>query len=130
MAAKIRAAVLVEPGRLEIQEFPRPELQEGALLVKPLMSGICGTDKHGYKGEAVQYAGTPREVNGPYPAIPGHENVALVVEARPPRGQSAVLDFYGRPLAEGDRVVIRVDALDGRAVERASIVIVAPSEDE
>ena len=85
-----------------------------ALLVKPLMSGICGTDKHGYKGEAVQYAGTPREVNGPYPAIPGHENVALVVEARPPRGQSAVLDFYGLPLAEGDRVVISPDIVCGK----------------
>jgi threonine dehydrogenase-like Zn-dependent dehydrogenase len=114
MARTIRAAVLVEPGKLELQEFSRPELQEGALLVKPLMSGICGTDKHGYKGEAVQYAGTPREVNGPYPAIPGHENVALVVEARPPRGQRAVLDFYGNPLAEGDRVVISPDIMCGK----------------
>ena len=114
MAAAIRAAVLVGPGKLEIQEFPRPQLQEGALLVKPLMSGICGTDKHGYKGEAVQYAGTPREVNGPYPAIPGHENVALIVEARPPRGGRAVLDFYGDPLAEGDRVVISPDIVCGK----------------
>ena len=114
MAGTIRAAVLVEPGKLELQEFSRPELQEGALLVKPLMSGICGTDKHGYKGEAIQYAGTPREVNGPYPAIPGHENVALVVEARPPRGQRAVVDFYGSPLAEGDRVVISPDIVCGK----------------
>ena len=114
MAAKIRAAVLVQPGKLEIQEFPKPELQEGALLVKPLMSGICGTDKHGYKGEAVQYAGTPREVNGPYPAIPGHENVARVVEARPPRGLRVVSDFYGNPVAEGDRVVISPDIVCGK----------------
>jgi len=114
MAGTIRAAVLVAPGKLEIQEFARPDLQEGALLVKPLMSGICGTDKHGYRGEAVQYAGTPREVNGPYPAIPGHENVALVVEARPPRGQPAVVDFYGNPVKEGDRVVISPDIVCGK----------------
>jgi threonine dehydrogenase-like Zn-dependent dehydrogenase len=109
----VRAAVLVKPGTLEIQQFPRPKLEEGALLARPIMSGICGTDKHGFKGEAVQYAGTPREINGPYPAIPGHENVAMVVEARPSRGQSAVVDFYGNALREGDRIIISPDILCG-----------------
>ncbi len=111
--ARVSATVLVKPGKLEVQEFPKPELEEGALLVKPLMSGICGTDKHGYRGEAVQYAGTPREINGPYPAIPGHENVAVIVELRPPRGRKALTDFYGKTLAAGDRIVISPDILCG-----------------
>jgi threonine dehydrogenase-like Zn-dependent dehydrogenase len=113
MAEKVKAAVLVQPGKLEIQEFPVPEPAEGAILVRPLMSGICGTDKHGYKGEAVQYAGTPREIRGPYPAVPGHENVAMVVALRPLRGEKESRDFYGKKLEEGDRVVISPDIVCG-----------------
>jgi L-iditol 2-dehydrogenase len=113
MAKKVKAAVLVQPGKIEIQEFPSPELAEGAMLVRPLMSGICGTDKHGYKGEAVQYAGTPREIRGPYPAVPGHENVAQVVALRPFRGEKENRDFYGKKLEEGDRVVISPDIMCG-----------------
>ena len=95
MSVTVKAAMLVEPGILEIQEFPKPELEEGAMLVKPLMCGICGTDKHCYKGESVQYAGTPREISGPYPAIPGHENVGEIVETKPPKGEKFV-DFHGK----------------------------------
>ena len=113
MAERVRAAVLVEPGKLELQEFPKPSLEEGALLVKMTMSGICGTDKHGYKGESVQYAGTPREIRGPYPAIPGHENVGIIVEARHPRG-GKIVDFYGKELHEGDRIIISPDILCGK----------------
>jgi len=113
MPETVKAAVLVEPGRLEIQGFPRPEIEEGAMLVKPLMCGICGTDKHGYNGEAVQYAGTPREVNGPYPAIPGHENVGEIVEMRQTKSES-LKDFYGKELKEGDRIVISPDIMCGK----------------
>lgn len=112
MAENVRAAVLVEPEKLEIQEFPKPALEEGALLVKMTMSGICGTDKHGYQGDAVQYAGTPREIRGPYPAIPGHENVGIIVEARQPR-DGKITDFYGKELKEGDRIIISPDILCG-----------------
>jgi L-iditol 2-dehydrogenase len=86
---------------------------KAAVLVEPLLCGICGTDKHGYKGEAVQYAGTPREVRGPYPAVPGHENVGRVVEARHPQG-GKIVDFYGKEVEEGDRIVISPDILCGR----------------
>jgi len=112
MAEMVKAAMLVEPGKLEIQEFPKPDLEEGALLVKMTMSGICGTDKHGYKGESVQYAGTPREISGPYPAVPGHENVGVIVEARHPRG-GTIVDFYGKELREGDRIIISPDIVCG-----------------
>ena len=58
MSAQVTAAVLVAPGRYELQEFPRPELPDGSLLMQMEMSGICGTDKHTYLGETKQYAGT------------------------------------------------------------------------
>ncbi len=51
MADAVRAAVLVAPGRYEVQEFPRPALPDGALLMQVEMSGICGTDKHTFLGE-------------------------------------------------------------------------------
>jgi threonine dehydrogenase-like Zn-dependent dehydrogenase len=113
MAEMVKAVVLVEPGKLEIQEFPKPSLAEGAMLVKMTMSGICGTDKHGYKGESVQYAGTPREIRGPYPAIPGHENVGVVVEIRHPR-DGKIVDFYGKEVHEDDRIIISPDILCGK----------------
>ena len=57
MADSVRAAVLVGPGRYEVQEFPYPRLAEGAALLQVEMVGICGTDKHTYAGETKQYAG-------------------------------------------------------------------------
>jgi threonine dehydrogenase-like Zn-dependent dehydrogenase len=112
MAETVRAAVLVEPGNIEIREFPKPSLEEGCLLVKPIIAGICESDKHFFKGQSVQYAGTPRETRGPYPAIPGHENVGTIVEARHPRG-GKIKDFYGNELREGDRIIISPDMVCG-----------------
>lgn len=112
MASTVRAATLVAPGRLEVQEYPKPALEEGALLVRTLLCGICGTDKHGYKGESIQYAGTPREIRGPYPGIPGHEIVAEIVDLRKPKGEE-VKDFYGNALKAADRIVVSPDILCG-----------------
>ncbi|GFP20027.1 L-iditol 2-dehydrogenase, partial [Candidatus Hakubella thermalkaliphila] len=79
-----KAVVMPEQGKIEIREFPFPDhLEDGAMIVRPIMSGICGTDKHAFRGESVQYAGTEREIFGSYPVIPGHESVAVVVEITP-----------------------------------------------
>ena len=63
-------------------------------------SGICGTDKHTFRGESKQYAGTPHERDLTYPLICGHENVGEVVATG-----GAVADSEGRPLKPGDRIV-------------------------
>ena len=111
MLKKVTAAVLEEPGKIKIKEFPYPEMEKGAMIVKILMSGVCGTDKHGYKGESIQYAGTEREVNGPYPAIPGHENVGIIQEID--TAASKNYEFAGHELKPGDRVVISPDIVCG-----------------
>jgi threonine dehydrogenase-like Zn-dependent dehydrogenase len=113
MNRQIEASVLEKPGTITVQKFPIPDIRDGAILIKPLMCGICGTDKHGFRGEAVQYAGTPREISGPYPAIPGHEFVGRImslssVDCEEPQG------FYGSILHEGDRVIISPDVLCGK----------------
>jgi threonine dehydrogenase-like Zn-dependent dehydrogenase len=98
----VRAATLVEPGRLEVREYPLPrELEPGAVLLRMLASGICGTDKHTFRGETEQYAGTDYARSTPFPIIQGHENVGVVEEVGPGGAQA----WDGRPLASGDRVV-------------------------
>ena len=66
-----------------------------------LASGICGTDKHTYRGETEQYAGTEHARSTPYPIIQGHENVGVVAAI----GPAARAPATARPLAAGDRVV-------------------------
>ena len=92
MADSVRAAVLVAPGRYEVQEFPMPSLTDGALLMQVEMSGICGTDKHTFLGQTKQYAGTPSETDTPFPIIQGHENVGVVAEISPTAAES--IEFY------------------------------------
>ena len=92
--ATVRASTLVGPGRIEVRDYPVPtELEPGAVLLRMVASGICGTDKHTYRGETVQYAGTPMERTTPFPIIQGHENLGIV-EAVGPGGATA---HDGRP---------------------------------
>lgn len=98
--AKVRAAVMVRPGRIALHEFPMPEPAQGCVVMKVRYSGICGTDKHTFRGESKQYAGTPQEKDLTYPLICGHENVGEVVALG-----GEVRDSEGRPLKVGDRIV-------------------------
>jgi threonine dehydrogenase-like Zn-dependent dehydrogenase len=102
--ARVLAPVILEPGKVEIQSFPMPEPGPGAVLIKRELCGICGTDKHTYQGYAVQYSGTDHERSLPFPIIPGHEIVGTIAAIGP--GAEPLTDFYGRPLAEGSRVVL------------------------
>lgn len=100
MSTNVKAAVMTQPGELELQHFPLPDPEPGAVVLEMSMSGICGTDKHTFRGEVMQYAGTPHERQIEYPLICGHENVGRVAAVG-----GTVLDSEGQPLAEGDRVV-------------------------
>ncbi len=96
------AATLVAPYDLRIEHYPLPtELEAGAVLVRMIASGICGTDKHTYRGETEQYAGTDHASSTPFPIIQGHENLGVVADL----GEGGATDFAGAPLAVGDRVV-------------------------
>ncbi len=100
--ASVRAATLVAPRQLEVRQYPYPAgLEAGAVLLRMLASGICGTDKHTYRGETAQYVGTDYERATPFPIIQGHENVGVVAEL----GPGGAFAFDGTPLAVGDRVV-------------------------
>ena len=74
----VRAAVMRAPRTLEVAEFPEPELEPGSVLMRVAFSGVCGTDKHTWRGETKQYPGTPHERELEYPLVCGHENVGVV----------------------------------------------------
>lgn len=112
MKTTVRAAILERPGEIVIREFPMPKLSEGAAIAKVSMAGVCGTDKHSFKGESVQYRGTKNEIRVPYPIIQGHENV-LVIEEISKSGATA-LDFDGNVLKVGDRVTMCPDVVCGK----------------
>lgn len=98
----VQAATLIAPCTIEIREYPLPtDLEPSSVLLRMIASGICGTDKHTYRGETVQYAGTEMERTTPFPIIQGHENIG-VVEAIGPGGAIA---HDGTALKVGDRVV-------------------------
>jgi L-iditol 2-dehydrogenase len=97
------------PGQIAVERFPLPEPEPGAVLLEMSMSGICGTDKHTFRGETLQYAGTPHERQIEYPLICGHENVGRISATG-----GDVLDSQGKPLHPGDRVVPSANVNCGR----------------
>ncbi len=111
MSRVSRAAVMVKPGQMEVREYPLPELAPGSMLMKMELSGICGTDKHSFKGETKQYAGTEMESDIPFPIIPGHENVGIVAEIS--KEARTGLEYDGQVLKEGDRVTMAPDVVCG-----------------
>jgi alcohol dehydrogenase len=70
---KAKAAVLIEPGRFEIQEFSLPELGPRDLLMRIKLCGICGSDVHMWHGRSLIHV----------PWIVGHEFIGEVAAAGP-----------------------------------------------
>ena len=64
----MKAATILQPKQIEVQELPIPEPAPSELLVRVMASGICGTDVHIFQGEYL----------GSYPIIPGHEFAGVV----------------------------------------------------
>lgn len=74
----MRATKLMETGDIRTVDVPVPEPGPGDILIRVEAAGICGTDRHLYKGE--------------FPSVPGkilgHEFSGIVVDP----GQSGVLE--------------------------------------
>jgi D-arabinose 1-dehydrogenase-like Zn-dependent alcohol dehydrogenase len=98
MVEKGRAAVYKAFGQpMEIKEYPVPEPEPGAILIKVRRANICGSDLHIWRGDInlTALGGTT------LPAILGHEMTGTVAKL----GEGVVTDSAGQPLAVGDRVV-------------------------
>jgi threonine dehydrogenase-like Zn-dependent dehydrogenase len=51
MATRMKAAVFIEPGRIELTDKPLPDVGPNDALVRITLTTICGTDVHILKGE-------------------------------------------------------------------------------
>ncbi|MFD4574808.1 zinc-binding dehydrogenase [Streptomyces sp. NPDC058417] len=79
------AAVLVAPGRLEVEEVAFRDLAEDEVLVRNTLAAICGSDVHRVRAESPFFRDM-RDHPYPCPAgYPGHEGVGEVVESRSAR---------------------------------------------
>lgn len=87
----VKAAVMTAAqAPLEVQDFPAPVLEDGAILLKTVYSEVCGTDVHLHHG---------RLGGAPYPLIPGHVNVGEIVEIK-----GSPVDLDNNPLRVGQIV--------------------------
>ena len=111
---KVKAVVMTGPGKVEIQEFPFPKIEDlepGSIIVKVEMGGICGTDKYAFDGDTMLYGGTEAEQHMVYPHVPGHENSAIVVAMN---GKGTDIEYSGKDLQVGDRITYCPNVICGR----------------
>lgn len=99
---EVKAVAMTGPGQTEMRTYPYPTMDHDSAILKVDMAGICGTDRHIFKGEATQLRG-----KSIYPYVGGHEVIGTIVEI----GETAarVMDFDGQHLTPGDRVAIAVE---------------------
>ena len=98
----VQAVAMTAPGTMEIRNYPYPQSARDSAILKVEMAGICGTDKHIFKGEASTIRG-----KSIFPYIGGHEVIGTIVEIGEEAAQT--MDFDGQPLATGDRVALAVE---------------------
>jgi 2-desacetyl-2-hydroxyethyl bacteriochlorophyllide A dehydrogenase len=75
----MKAAVLIEPRNIEIQEVPDPTAGDSKVLVRIKNCGICTLEQRLYRGDLKIY----------YPIVPGHEASGEIVEV----GANVIGDF-------------------------------------
>ena len=87
----VKVGFLTELGKMEIREYPMPEVGDDDILVRVEGCGICGTDVHEYKRD-------------PFSLIPvalGHEGTGEIVKI----GKNVKVDSAGKPIGVGDKIV-------------------------
>ncbi len=61
-------ALILEQGKVSLQEIPRPRIEGGEVLIRVALAGVCGTDLEMIRGYI------------PFSGVLGHEFVGTVVE--------------------------------------------------
>ena len=89
-----KVAMLTDKKKIEVKEFPVPELRDDDILVKVEGCGVCGTDVHEWKGDPF----------GIIPVTLGHEGTGEIVYL----GKNIKTDTAGKPIKVGDKIVTSV----------------------
>lgn len=90
-------AAILENGKLEIKEVPKPTPKNEEALVRMTTAGVCHSDLHLVKGD------WPRFVR-PFPVPLGHEGIGIVEELGPGA------EKFVKP---GDRVILGLGGAGG-----------------
>ncbi|MFV0406738.1 MAG: zinc-dependent alcohol dehydrogenase family protein [Propioniciclava sp.] len=69
----MKAVVFEQAHTIAVKEVPDPVPEGDQVLLRPVLTGICGTDKHLLAGGFM----------AEYPLIPGHEIIAEVLQTHP-----------------------------------------------
>jgi threonine dehydrogenase-like Zn-dependent dehydrogenase len=94
-----QVALFSGPGKpFELRGYELPDSEPGGLLVRILLSNVCGSDLHMWRGEL-----DLERLGLPMPAVLGHEAVGEVVAL----GPGVTADSAGEALHPGDRVAWR-----------------------
>jgi threonine dehydrogenase-like Zn-dependent dehydrogenase len=97
MGSTGRAAVFYGVGKpFEIKEYPVPEPEPGAALVRITLGNVCGSDLHIWRGDL-----DPAKRGRALPTHQGHEGTGRIAAL----GEGVPTDSNGQALAVGDRVV-------------------------
>ena len=112
MNKMMKAAVFIQPGRIELVDKPIPDVGPNDALVRITTTTLCGTDVHILKGE--------------YPVAPGltvgHEPVGIIGEEQGPAdggaiqlhlGKAPVLEPLDQQQIQGARIEAGQQRLEG-----------------
>ena len=66
----MKALVISEPGKAQIEDVPEPVVHDGEALLRVRRVGLCGSDLNSFRG---------RNPLVTFPRIPGHEVSATIV---------------------------------------------------
>ena len=91
----MKQAVMTAPGRIEIQDIPKPEAGPNQVVVKVKNIGICGSDIHVYHGKHPYTS---------YPVVQGHEI----------SGEVEVVGSEVTGVQQGDRITIQPQIVCGK----------------
>jgi len=89
-----KIAVVAAPNQpLEMWQRDIPEVKPNDVLLKTIISGICGTDVHEWRG---------RDKGLAFPTILGHEIIGRIYDL----GGKVTKDFFGKPVKQDDLVSV------------------------
>ncbi|SHH43093.1 zinc-dependent alcohol dehydrogenase [Clostridium grantii] len=86
-----KVALLTGKQKIEVREYPIPEIGDDEMLVKVEGCGVCGTDVHEYKGDPF----------GLIPVVLGHEGSGQIIKM----GKNIKRDSMGKVVNLGDKIV-------------------------
>jgi threonine dehydrogenase-like Zn-dependent dehydrogenase len=97
MVSSGRAAIFHAVGvPFEIKEYPLPEPEPGAAVVRITLANVCGSDLHTWRGDL-----DPAKRGRALPVHQGHEGTGRIAAL----GDGVRTDSNGQSLSVGDRVV-------------------------